>query len=289
MTPPPSIVWAEQVLGPIDAWTDLPGGMSSEIRRCRSGRRSFVVRHITDLEWRQREPGLIDAEATALTLLQPSSVRAPRLLASSPADGMLAMSWVPGELATTPSSVAERAGDLGRLAASIAAVPLPSEHALPEWRSWAPERPTVPDGGDEALWRRAIAAGRTDAPSQSSAVLLHRDLHPLNVLWDASGPVVVDWVNACVGHPHAELGHARWNLAVLGDEDAADAMLAAYNERSSFGPYSPWWDIMAVLGLLPLPVGLGGWHAVGRTDLTAARVLDATERFLERSLAAFEH
>ena len=56
------------------------------------------------------------------------------------------------------------------------------------------------------LWQTGIAAFRAqDAPISRDPHLLHRDFHPLNVLWgaaDVSG--VVDWVNACVGHAHAE-------------------------------------------------------------------------------------
>jgi len=36
--------------------------------------------------------------------------------------------------------------------------------------------------------------------------LLHLDLHPMNVMLTARGPVVIDWANASVGHPLSDVG-----------------------------------------------------------------------------------
>lgn len=43
--------------------------------------------------------------------------------------------------------------------------------------------------------------------------LLHLDLHPLNVLWGADGPVVVDWSNARVGEPDLDVAMTALILA----------------------------------------------------------------------------
>lgn len=39
----------------------------------------------------------------------------------------------------------------------------------------------------------------------SGAALLHGDLHPGNVLMSPSGPVVIDWFDAAIGHPLADV------------------------------------------------------------------------------------
>ena len=44
---------------------------------------------------------------------------------------------------------------------------------------------------------------RGRAPSPGGA-LLHRDLHPLNVLIGPDGPVVIDWTNAARGSPDVD-------------------------------------------------------------------------------------
>ena len=196
------------------------------------------------------------------------------------------MTWLPGHMRAGSAEAAERAHELAAIAVAIAAAPLQSGHSFPPWRSWAPPEPSPPVWGDTALWRDAIDRFRSqDAPFAEKNVLLHRDLHPLNVLWvgnDVSG--VVDWVNACVGHPHAELGHCRWNLTVLAGKDTAGDFLSTYLAQTGTGPYDSWWDLAAVMGLLPDPPGVSGWHAAGRTDLTQPAVITRTEEFLRAAL-----
>lgn len=46
--------------------------------------------------------------------------------------------------------------------------------------------------------------------------LLHRDLHPMNVLVTRSGPVVIDWANASRGDPAFDVADA-WVLFACGD------------------------------------------------------------------------
>ena len=126
---------------------------------------------------------------------------------------------------------------------------------------------------------------RRSAPVIDRPVLLHRDLHPTNVLWrDGVLAGVVDWVNACVGHPHAELGNGRWNLAVLAGTEAAEAYLEAYLERSGGSDYDPFWDLEATLCRADL-VGASHWVPIGRADIGAGDVLRASERLLDRALA----
>jgi hypothetical protein len=47
----------------------------------------------------------------------------------------------------------------------------------------------------------------------------------------------------------------------------------------------PWWDLDSLLDKVDGPIGVAGWHAVGRTDLTRELVVQRTERFLESVLA----
>ena len=118
-----------------------------------------------------------------------------------------------------------------------------------------------------------------------TSVLLHRDLHPLNVLWTNDRVTgVVDWVNACVGHPHADLGHCRWNLSVLVDAAAADALLSRYLSVHPGQVYNRWWDLAAAMSFLPGPIGTSGWLAVGRSDLTQSGVVESTELFVKDAL-----
>ena len=267
----------------------LPGGMSSLILRCSlDDGRDVVVRHITDADWLRSEPHLISNEATALMAARTAGVSVPTLFGLAPERGLLAMSWVDAAMHVDGGALADRAGAIATAAARIASVPLPPGHCLLPWRSWAPPDLELPSWGDEALWAHAIALWETlTTPRPDEPVLLHRDLHPLNMLWDRQGGLtLVDWVNACVGHPHAELGHCRWNLAVLAGQDVAGTFLGSYLDQTSFGPYSPYWDLATVMGFLPGPPEVAGWHAVGRTDLTSAVVIARTEDFLRQAVDA---
>lgn len=285
---PETARWVELVTGErLDHAEALIGGMSSAVHRCVfADGTALVVRHITDKAWLDREPGLIAQEARALELLAPSAVPAPRLVAADATSGRLLMTVVDGELQAGADDVRGGAAALAETAARIATVTLPADHGLTNWRSWAPADPEPPDWGDAPLWRDGIWTYQSQGPpSTATPQLLHRDVHPLNVLWDGtrvSG--VVDWVNACVGHPHAELGHCRWNLATMADLETADAFLDHYRARVDGEHYDPWWDVAAVIGLLPGPIGTSGWRAVGRRDLTDRRGIESTEAFLRAAL-----
>lgn len=266
----------------------LLGGLSSEVeRQWLDDGSSIVVRTISDTGWLEIEPDLIEREARALEILEDSHVETPVLVVADPSSARLAMSFLEGAMVVDREGLAERADVMAVTAAHIAAVPLPRDHGLPVWRSWAPQNPQPPTWGDAELWQRCIDVYRaTQPPIANEQRLLHRDLHPLNMLWsDRSRPAVVDWVNACVGHPHAELGHLRWNLTVLAGLDVADEMLRHYTDAMpDIGPYDPWWDLSPVMSFLPGPIGGDGWHAVGRSDLTPEVVVARTHEFLRSAL-----
>lgn len=50
--------------------------------------------------------------------------------------------------------------------------------------------------------------------------VLHRDLHPLNVLMTSRGPVVIDWTGACAGEPEIDVVIA-WVLTAAGQLPAS--------------------------------------------------------------------
>lgn len=281
--------WIESVTGVgVEAAERLIGGMSSDVHRCRcSDGSTFVIRHITNTEWLAREPDLVAHEATALDVLAGSAVPAPRHIASDPDRGLLLMSFLPGRIRSRADELRGRSQSIARAAATIAEVELPASSGLESWRSWAPDELVPPAWGDERLWAEAIEVYRSQpTPVAAAPVLLHRDLHPLNLLWiDDEIVGVVDWVNACVGHPHAELGHCRWNLTVLAGQEVADSFLGHYLIDRPGEAYDPWWDLSSLMSLLGGPMDVSGVQAVGRRDLTVDIVVVATELFVRSALA----
>jgi aminoglycoside phosphotransferase (APT) family kinase protein len=54
------------------------------------------------------------------------------------------------------------------------------------------------------------------SPISPGGSILHLDLHPLNVLISARGPVVIDWTGACVGNPNSDVA-LTWLMMSAGD------------------------------------------------------------------------
>jgi aminoglycoside phosphotransferase (APT) family kinase protein len=87
------------------------------------------------------------------------------------------------------------------------------------------------------------------------------------VLW-TNGRVsgVVDWPNASIGDPSADVGHCRMNLAGTLGLEAADRFL----ELTGIDDYHPYWDIAAALG--------------GFDSATLAQWTPVDEEFLARAV-----
>jgi aminoglycoside phosphotransferase (APT) family kinase protein len=68
----------------------------------------------------------------------------------------------------------------------------------------------------ESLHRLPAPSWLPKAPFGDGDRLLHMDLHPLNVLMGATGPVVIDWTNAARGDPLADVA-LTWALIASGE------------------------------------------------------------------------
>jgi aminoglycoside phosphotransferase (APT) family kinase protein len=131
-------------------------------------------------------------EAQTMEFVRSHGYPAPRVSEVSD-DGLdLVMERVDGP--TMVDAMAAQPWRIGRMAGQLADLHV-SLHALP-----AP------------LWVKRAPCGDGDR-------LLHMDLHPLNVLMGASGPVVIDWTNASRGDPSVDVA-VTWVLIVSGEVPA---------------------------------------------------------------------
>jgi hypothetical protein len=71
-------------------------------------------------------------------------------------------------------------------------------------------------GLHESLHRLPAPSWLPEAPFGDGGRLLHMDLHPLNVLMGAEGPMVIDWTNAASGDPLADVA-LTWALIASGE------------------------------------------------------------------------
>lgn len=249
--PDHALRWAEAAVGPgsrVRVIEALAGGTSSAVHALTiedaGGRvHELVLRRFVRLDWLAEEPDLAAREATALGLMATSPLPTPALVAVS--DDAVLMTRLPGEIDWNPPLLG-----LAELLPLIHATPVPEGAPLPDYRPYPIKmrRPPVWAGRPDA-WLRGIELLDGPVPSHER-LLIHRDFHPGNVLWH-EGEVtgLVDWVNASIGSPWADVGHCRVNLASEVGQEGADEFLELYRQVSGRqDPYHPYWDISAAIG-----------------------------------------
>ena len=95
--------------------------------------------------------------------------------------------------------------------------------------------------------------------------LVHRDLHPLNVLMTADGPVVIDWANAAAGDPAYDVADA-WVLFASAEVPGSrfDRVLAAVGRRFFLRGFLRATDRDAARAAIPAAVE----HRLGDRNMT---------------------
>jgi aminoglycoside phosphotransferase (APT) family kinase protein len=256
-------------------WAAAAVGAGSRVVRVRLLASSWLANHAVDVAdaaggvhrlvlrrwarpgWEVDDPTLTAArEAAVLEVLAATPVPAPRLVAADP-DG--AACDVPALLLTRlPGRPPDPAADPRRLVRGLAAA-LPAIHtaaagaaAVPAYQRFYDPQTLVPPGWSARpwLWARAIEVAAGAAPP-GERCLVHRDYHPGNTLWARGRLVgVVDWNFASRGSPSVDLGHMRVNLVTDLGLAWADEFLAAHRALTGF-EHHPWWDLAAVVDVLP--------------------------------------
>jgi aminoglycoside phosphotransferase (APT) family kinase protein len=231
------------------------------VREPRSQVRDLVLRRWTRPGWQLEDADFTpQREATALKLIEGSSVPAPRLI-SVDSDGSSCdvpatlTDLIPGEPAGMKVDLDSFSAQLAETLLAIHALPGGAQSPLPQYRPYHEDLvSTLPPrwSGDPQLWLAAAARiGGTRPPGAAS--LIHRDYHPGNTLWrDGQLTGVVDWTQASLGPVSVDTAHMRWNLAVRYGVGAAEGFLAQYRRLAQTrGDDQTYWDIATVLDLLP--------------------------------------
>ena len=250
--------WVGEVLeGTVTGAEPLPGATTSAVHAVTvadvAGEHRVALRRYLLPEVLAVEPDVAAREAAVLAALGGAALPTPYLLAADP-DGVHCD--VPAVLMTLlPGRVVWQPADVGTWLTGMAAL-LPVLHARPVpagLRRYAPYRQASLEppawSARPELWRRAAAVFAGPAPRLPD-VLLHRDFHPGNVLWDGeqvSG--LVDWQDAAAGPAVVDVGHCRANLAARLGVDVAERFAAEW-ERLSGQRYDRWADVVAVVGML---------------------------------------
>jgi aminoglycoside phosphotransferase (APT) family kinase protein len=201
------------------------------------------------------EPDMAGREARVLHLVRLSAVPTPEFVAvdrngSGSGSPSLLMTRLPGHPLLYPEDVDVWLRQLVEMLPQIHALDVRglNLHYYRPFDVAAPAEPP-PWTRHQAAWEKAIEIFKGEAP-QPPTHFIHRDYHPGNVLWLRSRPTgVVDWLHGCLGSPHADLGHCRWNVWRLAGPEAADRLVAEYAALVPSAPtYHPYWDLVAALG-----------------------------------------
>ncbi|MBN2471927.1 MAG: phosphotransferase [Anaerolineae bacterium] len=295
--------WITETIGPgatITAARLLPGATSStlwEVELTRAGEAlALVLRLFTNREWLAEEPDLASHEAAALRAAGGTGIPVPALVAvddTGAACGLPAvlMTRLPGRIVLAPADRGAWLAGLARTAAQLHVFDVPDFPWLyrPYCDVFALEVPRWT--AQPAVWCRVLDVVQGESPS-SPPCFIHRDYHPVNVLWerDAPGgtPGVVDWPNACRGPAGEDVGRCRANLALLHGLAAADEFLRAYQAAAGAAfTYDPYWDLLSVVDMfLPgPPVVYSGWAAYGVRGLTDGLIRRRLEAYVASLVA----
>jgi aminoglycoside phosphotransferase (APT) family kinase protein len=224
----------------------------------------YVLRLHTNHEWLRREPDLLAHEAAVLAWMSGSDLPLPRCVALHSSDPQaLLMTRLGGDVVLQPTDMERWLNALARVLSRIHRYP--SKGFPWHYKSWTPtDKIGIPQwSNNPGSWQLALNQRSLGAPAYEP-VFIHRDFHPLNVLW-ANGSVsgVVDWVNGCVGPAAVDVAHCRLNLALMYSAEVADQFLRLYQSCSPGYQQHPFWDLDAVLGWLPEPFFYEPWAEFG--------------------------
>lgn len=294
--PPEAARWVERAVGGgarVVSAEPLAGATSSLLHAVAveyGGRRvEVVLRRFVDAEWLRAEPDLARHEAASLMKAALAGVTAaPRLLAY---DERGEECGAPATLMTRLAGRVElEPRDVDAWLRGLAEAVLPfheieagdypwsyfpyvnhlSEFEPPRWSRFPRH------------WERVFEVVEGPRPKVREC-FIHRDYHPNNVLWqDERVAGVVDWVNACRGAAGFDVAWCRLNLAQLRGVGEADAFLRAYESCAGARfEYQPYWDLMALVELLPGPPGVyEGWRAHGVQHLDDALMRERADDYL---------
>jgi aminoglycoside phosphotransferase (APT) family kinase protein len=247
------------------------------------GAPTLIVRTFTNSRWLAKEPDLAIHEAAALRIVESVDIHTPELVAVDETGEhagvpSIVMTRLPGavDLPTEPSDEW-----LFRLAQPLATVHTAQAAGFAwSYDAWVDDWPLRPPSWstNPNLWKRAFSIYGDGMPNEPGC-LLHRDYHPTNVLWNGGAVSgVVDWVNACVGPPSADIAHCRLNLALMYGIDAADRF-----SRMIDSDYDPVWDLAPALSGLEESDIYPPWITFGLTHLTSNLVRKRLEEFVRRA------
>ena len=255
-------------LRPLQAW-DLAGGVSALVTAVMAAQsdgslQTLVVRQYSAANLNS-DPLIASHEFALLDLLHARGLPVPRPRYADESRTILpvpclVIEFIDGQAVTEPSQVTQPMADvtsqlaavLARLHAAaftLAEVPFLADIAGLAARKIDTWPTTVDESLREATVRTELAR-IWPPPRFNQPVLLHGDFWPGNTLWhDGTLVGIVDWEDAVLGDPLADVGNTRMEIGMLFGEAAASDFTHAYRALMADLDMTalPYWDLYASL------------------------------------------
>jgi aminoglycoside phosphotransferase (APT) family kinase protein len=256
----------------------LAGGVSAQVTAITAVARDGEVRNVVVRQYGapnlRNNPRIACTEYRLLSLLHAAGLRVPqpyyadesRAIVPAPC---LVLELIDGKPPAGQDSLPDFTGQLATGLADLHKAGLAHRAAayLPEASSIASERlgtwPAVLDESISEAAVRAALTGNWPPPGINRPVILHGDYWPGNTLWRHGRLVaVIDWEDAAIGDPLADLGNARLEILMQYGEAAMNEFTCQYIALRPDTDLTalPYWDLYAALR----PAGqMDGWGLPG--------------------------
>jgi aminoglycoside phosphotransferase (APT) family kinase protein len=234
----------------------LTGGVCSAVNRLtveRRGVRTFVVLRQYPAGFGEEES--LENEIANLGVVAGSGLPVPSVLATDVAGDStggapsLLMTWLAGHVHLNPSEPRSWMARIAEIAALLHSLDLPAKTFKPWTDSWiAPlDGLQVPAGAQNpAVWKAAFGV-MAEPPPKDTAVFLHGDFLPVNMLWSRGRITgLTDWLGIYRGSRAYDVGHCRRYLAALYSPDWSEQLWSLYESIAGVA-LDPWWDLYALL------------------------------------------
>lgn len=274
-------------------WTwRLAGGVSAQVTALELGRADgqttkLIVRQHGTVD-RTRNPHIARDEFRLLQIAQAHGLAAPKPVYVDESGALLpapylVIEYVEGEADFAPADLtrylAQAAAELVRIHGIKDS---PALSFLPRHGQGFGERPAVLDVSLGEARIRAALESAWPVSRLNASVLLHGDYWPGNLLWqDGRLVAVIDWEDAAVGDPLADLGNCRLEMLWAFGIAAMNEFTDQYRSMTTVDVANlPYWDLCAALR----PCGkIADW---GLDQTTEQRMRARHRLFVARALAA---
>lgn len=235
----------------VTASVPLVGGVSADVHavtfiRPDGAEDRVVVRRHRNIHGKADRHDRATREHVLLGLLHERGVAVPQSRLFVPPD-TLVLEYIDGCTALPSDPATALATTLAAIHAievdnALSALPR-LDDPLPGLMEWLPSRLLVESSTGEMVMREEIRS--SCGVFEGTTRLLHGDYWPGNVMWrDERLIAVLDWEDAAVGDPLADVACARVELCCARDETTAERFTEIYKQLAPTDMARlPWWDL----------------------------------------------